>query len=100
MVTTRKKLLQLIDQQRVRRAIEDAESRTSGEIRVSVAPLFWGSVEKAAKRAFDRLGMTRTKDRLVLTRCASRGGKSTRGHQFLDEMGLIPTSPFAEVLPS
>lgn len=62
MVTTRKKLLQLIDQQRVRRAIEDAESRTSGEIRVSVAPLFWGSVEKAAKRAFDRLGMTRTKD--------------------------------------
>jgi uncharacterized membrane protein len=35
----------------------------SEEICVSVAPLFWGSVEKAADKAFGRLGMTRTKDR-------------------------------------
>ena len=55
-------------------------------------------IEEARRLLY--VGMTRTKDRLVLTRCASRGGKSTRGHQFLDEMGLVPTSPFAEVLPS
>jgi len=34
--------------------------------------------------------MTRTKDRLVMTRVKSRGEKSTGGHRFLDEMGLIP----------
>jgi uncharacterized membrane protein len=62
MVMTRKKLLQIIDQGTVKRAIESAEHRTSGEICVSVAPLFWGSVEKAADKAFVRLGMTRTKD--------------------------------------
>lgn len=39
------------------------------------------------------VGMTRTMDRLVLTRVASRGGKPTGGHQFLDEMGLAPVSP-------
>jgi DNA polymerase III epsilon subunit-like protein len=38
------------------------------------------------------VGMTRTKDRLVLTRAESRGGKSTGGHQFLDEMGLVPVT--------
>jgi len=36
------------------------------------------------------VGMTRTKDRLVLTRVVTRGDKPTRGHQFLDEMGLFP----------
>jgi uncharacterized membrane protein len=62
MVMTRKKLLQIIDQEKVKRAIESAEHRTSGEICVSVAPLFWGSVEKAADKAFVRMGMTHTKD--------------------------------------
>ena len=38
------------------------------------------------------VGMTRTKDRLVLTRCVSRDGKPTGGHQFLDEMGLAPAA--------
>ncbi len=60
---TRKKLLQIIDRDKVKHAIEAAEHRTSGEICVSVAPLFWGSIEKAADKAFARLGMTRTKDR-------------------------------------
>jgi uncharacterized membrane protein len=63
MVMTRKKLLQIIDRDRIKSAIQEAEHRTSGEICVSVAPLFWGSVEKAADKAFARLGMTRTKDR-------------------------------------
>jgi uncharacterized membrane protein len=63
LMMTRKKLLQIIDRDRIKAAIQAAEHRTSGEICVSVAPLFWGSVEKAADKAFGRLGMTRTKDR-------------------------------------
>jgi uncharacterized membrane protein len=52
-----------IDKVRVKQAIQKAERRTSGEIRVSVSPLFWGDVRKAAERAFERLGMCATKDR-------------------------------------
>jgi len=63
MVMTRKQLLRAIDSDRIKAAIESAERQTSGEICVSVAPLFWGSVEKAADKAFVRLGMTETKDR-------------------------------------
>ncbi len=36
------------------------------------------------------VGMTRAKERLVLTRADMRGGKPTGGHRFLDEMGLAP----------
>ncbi len=36
------------------------------------------------------VGMTRTIDRLTLTRVAHRAGKPTGKNQFLDEMGLIP----------
>jgi uncharacterized membrane protein len=59
----RRKLLQKLDVERVRKAIADAERETSGEIRVSVSRFFWGRVRPAAERAFRRLGMTRTKDR-------------------------------------
>jgi uncharacterized membrane protein len=52
-----------IDKHRVKQAIQRAERRTSGEIRVSVSPPFWGDVRKAAERAFDRLGMTATRHR-------------------------------------
>ena len=52
-----------IDKDRIKQAIREAERRTSGEIRVSVSPLFWGDVRKAAEKAFDRLGMSATKDR-------------------------------------
>jgi uncharacterized membrane protein len=52
-----------IDKHRIKQAIHRAESRTSGEIRVSVSPLFWGDVRKAAEKAFERLGMSATKDR-------------------------------------
>ena len=34
------------------------------------------------------VGMTRTKDRLVMTRAKAREGKSTGGHRFLDEIGV------------
>jgi uncharacterized membrane protein len=63
MVMTRRQLLRAIDQDKIRAAIESAERQTSGEICVSVAPLFWGSIEKAADKAFVRMGMTRTKER-------------------------------------
>lgn len=39
------------------------------------------------------VGMTRAKDRLVLTRAESRDGRPTGGHQFLDEMELVAQGP-------
>ncbi len=60
---SRRKLLKTIDVARVKKAIEEAERRTSGEIRVSVAPFFWGRVRRVAEKAFERLHMTATKDR-------------------------------------
>jgi uncharacterized membrane protein len=62
MVMTRRQLLRNIDAARVKEAIARAERRTSGEIMVSVAPIFWGSIEKAAQKAFVRLGITHTKE--------------------------------------
>lgn len=62
-VHSRRKLLKAIDVERVKAAIATAERSASGEIRVSVAPFFWGSVRRVAERAFVRLGMTVTKDR-------------------------------------
>ena len=48
-------------------------------------------VEEARRLLY--VGMTRTKDRLVLTRVVRREGEPTGGHQFLDEMGLEPRLP-------
>ena len=48
-------------------------------------------VEEARRLLY--VGMTRTKERLVLSRAAVRNGNSTGGHRFLDEMGLKPQSP-------
>jgi DNA helicase II / ATP-dependent DNA helicase PcrA len=67
--------------------VEDAQlpggSPTSG-----VKP---AEVEEARRLLY--VGMTRTKDRLVLTRVVARAGKPTRGTQFLNEMGLLPPMP-------
>jgi hypothetical protein len=57
------KLKRLIDAGAVKRAIEGAESRTSGEVRVSVSTFFWGNVRRTAEGAFARLGMDRTAQR-------------------------------------
>ncbi len=57
------RLLRIIDDDRVRAAIAAAEKETSGEIRVSVSRFFYGSVRRAAERAFGRLKMHATKDR-------------------------------------
>jgi superfamily I DNA/RNA helicase len=56
----------------------------SGEIR---------RVELEEARRLLYVGMTRTKARLVMTRVETRGDKTTGGHRFLDEMGLVPKSP-------
>ena len=60
---TRRGLMRVVDAERVKAAIRAAETRTSGEIRVSVARFFWGRVRRAAERAFVRLGMTATEAR-------------------------------------
>jgi len=48
-------------------------------------------IEEARRLLY--VGMTRTKDRLVLTRVEARGGKPTGRYRFLDEMGLVPRAP-------
>ena len=63
MVMTKQQLLRAIDRVRIENAIRAAELRTSGEICVSVSRLFWGNVEAAAKKAFNRMGITQTRDR-------------------------------------
>jgi len=62
-VRSRRRLMRTIDAERVKRAIIEAEHETSGEIRVSVAPFFWGPVRRVAQRAFARLKMDQTKER-------------------------------------
>lgn len=52
-----------VDGDRVAQAIQAAESRSSGQIRVSVAPFFWGRVDRAAAMAFRRLHMDQTRER-------------------------------------
>ncbi len=47
-------------------------------------------VEEARRLLY--VGMTRTKERLVLTRVVTRNGKPTGGHQLLDEMGLVAST--------
>jgi len=50
-------------------------------------------IELEEARRLLYVGMTRTKQRLLMTCVDSRAGKSTGGHRFLDEMGLAPQSP-------
>ncbi len=52
-----------IDKDRIVEAIRQAERRTSGQIRVSISPPFWGNVRKAAEKAFVRMNMTATRER-------------------------------------
>jgi DNA polymerase III epsilon subunit family exonuclease len=46
-------------------------------------------IEEARRLLY--VGMTRTIDRLVMTHVLTRDGKETRGHRFLDEMGVSLT---------
>ena len=107
MVMTRKKLMRTIDREKIKLAIESAERRTSGEICVSVARLFWGSVERAADRAFVRMGMSRTKDRngvlffVVPARrkfvvLGDQGIHERVGQQFWESVAAILSEKFRE----
>jgi uncharacterized membrane protein len=107
MVMTRKKLLQVIDQKKVKAAIEKAENQTSGEICVSVASLFWGSIEKAAGKAFVRMGMMHTKQRngvlffVVPSRrkfavLGDQGIHEKVGQEFWDRIAAVLSEKFRE----
>jgi uncharacterized membrane protein len=104
---TRKRLLQIVDRDKIKGAIEAAERRTSGEICVSVARLFWGSIEKAADKAFVRLGMTRTKARngvlffVVPSRrkfvvLGDQGIHECAGQEFWESVAAIISEKFRE----
>lgn len=62
-MVSRRTFLQSLDAAAVEGAIARAETRTSGEIRVSIAGLFVGSSRRLAERAFQRLGLHATRDR-------------------------------------
>ena len=56
-----KEFLEHLDQSRVVAAIHDAETLTSGEIRIHVQPkVRGGDLRFVAERTFERLGMTKT----------------------------------------
>ena len=55
-----KEFLERLDQKRIIDAIAEAESRTSGEIRVHVQPKTGDDIRNVAERTFERLGMTKT----------------------------------------
>ena len=58
-----KKFLGALDHERIVKAIQEAESRSRGEVRVHVSQKEAADVEGAAARQFERLGMTQTGDR-------------------------------------
>ena len=67
---------------------------------VEDAEMIGGTAAKPAKdaqleeaRRLLYVGMTRAKDRLVLTHVRERGERAGGGHRFLDEMGLVPDEP-------
>jgi uncharacterized membrane protein len=55
-----KDFLAALDAARITAAIETAEKRTSGEIRVHIQPKSHGNIREVAERTFERLGMTKT----------------------------------------
>lgn len=104
---TRREWLQHVDAARVQEAVERAELRTAAEIRVSVAPFFVGDVQRAAERAFARLGMAQTRQRngvLLLVVPARRrfaivgdeGVHARVGQAFWDELRAILEAAFHE----
>jgi uncharacterized membrane protein len=58
---TRRALLRALDVDAIEATIAQVEQRTTGELRVSVAPLCWGNVRRMAERAFDRLEISSTR---------------------------------------
>lgn len=106
-VHTRHGLRKAIDVVRVKAAIAAAERRTSGEVRVSASPFFWGSIRRTAEAAFERLGMAGTKDRsgilffIVPARrkfvvLGDRGIHDKVGQEFWDGLAALLSARFRE----
>ena len=57
---TQKEFLEKLDQDRIVKAIQNAEEQTSGEIRIHVQPKSGSDIRQFAERTFERLGMTKT----------------------------------------
>lgn len=57
---TQKEFLDKLDQDRIVKAIQSAEEKTSGEIRIHVQPKSGSDIRQFAERTFERLGMTKT----------------------------------------
>jgi uncharacterized membrane protein len=60
---SRRAFLQSLDEAAVEAAIARVETRTTGEIRVSIAGFFVGSSRRLAEQAFQRLGLHATRQR-------------------------------------
>jgi len=101
------KLLDLIDDDRIKAAIAAAEQQTSGEIRVSVSRFFWGNVRKVADKAFVRLGMRATRERngilffVVPSRCrfaiiGDEGIHQKVGQDFWDKLVVAMAGDFKQ----
>jgi uncharacterized membrane protein len=58
-----KDFLASLDREQIVDAIGTAERMTSGEIRVHIQPKASGDIRHVAERTFERLGMTKTKER-------------------------------------
>ncbi|HKB78205.1 MAG TPA: TPM domain-containing protein [Thermoanaerobaculia bacterium] len=58
-----KDFLAQLDHDKIVKAIHEAESETSGEIRVHVQPKGGDDIRSVAERTFERLGMTKTQAR-------------------------------------
>ena len=54
-------LRRAIDRKAIEAAIARIHTETTGEVRVMISPLFWGSVSKRARRAFRVLGLHRAR---------------------------------------
>jgi superfamily I DNA/RNA helicase len=67
--------------------VEDSELPGATQHKPATQP----DIQEARRLLY--VGMTRAKDRLVLTRAAKRGDLPTGGIQFLAEMGLAPEAP-------
>jgi uncharacterized membrane protein len=102
---SRREWLRHIDTDRIEQAIARAEARTSGEIRVSIAPLFVGDVQRTAEQAFARLGMAETRERngvlffVVPARkkfaiVGDEGVHARVGQAFWDELGALISTMF------
>jgi uncharacterized membrane protein len=61
MIQSRRQFEKHLDHDRIIETIRVAEAGTSGEIRIAIAPFFFGSLERRSERAFRRLGMSRTR---------------------------------------